>query len=107
VDVRPASVEDAAAILGLRTAAETWLAERGIEQWDTGEISLADVQGQVAAGEWHVACDAGRVRAALRLLWSDPVWGDDQPAVYVHGPGRRDFDGPWPSAVLLERNIAR
>jgi GNAT superfamily N-acetyltransferase len=161
VDVRAARVEDAAAILGLRTAAETWLAERGIEQWHPGEVSLADVRGQVAAGEWHVACDAGRMRAALRLLWSDPVWGDHRPAVYVHGlvidrahaghglgaglldwagargrragatvlrldcveanpglrryyrrlgfreVGRRDFDGPWHSAVLLERAIAR
>ncbi len=154
-------MEDAAAILGLRKAAERWLAERGIEQWHPGEISLADVRGQVAAGEWHVACDAGRVRAALRLLWSDPVWGGDQPAVYVHGlvidraqaggglgaglldwaaaqcrragvavlrldcvednsglrryyarlgfreVGRRDFDGPWHSTLLLERDIAR
>ncbi len=160
-DVRPASPDDAAAILGLRMAAERWLAERGIEQWHPGEVSLADVQGQVAAGQWHVACAGGLMRAALRLLWSDPVWGDDRPAVYVHGlvidrahaghglgaglldwaeaqgrragvtvlrldcvaanpglrryygrlgfreVGRRDFDGPWHSAVLLERDIAR
>lgn len=160
-DVRPAGPDDAAAILGLRAAAERWLAERGIEQWHPGEVSLAEVQGQIAAGEWHVAGAAGLVCAALRLLWSDPVWSDDRPAVYVHGlvidraqagrglgaglldwaaaqgrragvtvlrldcvegnsglrryyarlgfrkVGRRDFDGPWHSAVLLERDITR
>ncbi|MGH3408209.1 MAG: GNAT family N-acetyltransferase, partial [Streptosporangiaceae bacterium] len=112
------------------------------------------------AGQWHVAGNAGLVCAALRLLWSDPVWSDDRPAAYVHGlvidraqagrglgaglldwaaargrragvtvlrldcvegnpglrryyarlgfreVGRRDFDGPWHSTVLLERDIA-
>jgi GNAT superfamily N-acetyltransferase len=78
---------DAPAILGLRTAAELWLHERGIEQWDVGEVSLAEVQKQVSQGEWHVARAGDTVCGALRLLWSDPVvWqADDGFAVYVHG----------------------
>lgn len=160
--MRPASAADAAAILSLRAAAERWLAARGIEQWHPGEVSLADVRRQVDAGEWQVACDGRVILAALRLLWSDPMWhGTERPAVYVHGlvidraqagrglgarlldwaatqgrsagaevlrldcvesnpglrryyaglgfrqVGRHDFDGPWHSAVLLERDIAR
>lgn len=164
VQVRPASADDAAAILALRAAAERWLAARGIEQWHPGEVSLADVRRQVSAGEWHVAWDDRAMHAALRLLWSDSMWtghGTQGPAIYVHGlvidraqagrglgarlldwaatqgrstgagvlrldcvegnprlrryyaglgfreVGRRDFDGPWHSAVLLERYIAR
>jgi GNAT superfamily N-acetyltransferase len=164
VDMRLADAGDAVAILELRAAAERWLAERGIEQWHPGEVSLADVRRQVGAGEWHVACDGGAMSAALRLLLSDPTWarhGTRRPAVYVHGlvidraqagrglgarlldwaaaqgrsagaealrldcvegnpalrryyarlgfreVGRRDFDGPWHRAVLLERDITR
>lgn len=159
--MRPARPDDAAAILGLRAAAARWMAGRGIEQWHPGEVSLAEVRRQVDAGEWHVTGAGQGVQAALRLLWSDPVWADDVPAAYVHGlvidralagrglgaelldwagaqgrragasvlrldcvednpglrryyarqgfreVGRRDFEGPWHSVVLLEREIAR
>lgn len=82
-----AAQPDAPAILGLRAAAELWLHERDIEQWDVGGVSLAEVQQQVSQGEWHVARDGDAVCGALRLLWSDPaVWqADDGLAVYVHG----------------------
>jgi ribosomal protein S18 acetylase RimI-like enzyme len=85
--MRRARQDDAVAILGLREAAALWLAGRGIEQWEPGEVSLAEVRGQVSRGEWHVACDAGVVCGALRLLWSDPaVWQRGGGiAVYVHG----------------------
>jgi len=161
VVVRRAGQGDAEVILGPREAAALWLSGRGIEQWEPGEVSMADLRGQVGRGEWHVACGAGVVCGALRLLWSDPaVW---QPgggvAVYVHGlvidrghagaglgaglldwageqgrragavvlrldcaegnaglrryyarlgfreVGRRDFDGPWHSVVLLGRTL--
>ncbi len=162
VDVRPAAPDDAPAILALRTAAEHWLAGRGIEQWHPGEVTLADITRQARAGEWHLVRADGVARAALRLLWSDPMWtgiGTPRPAVYVHGlvidrayaghrlgarlldwagdqgrragadvlrldcveanpglrsyyarlgfrqVGRHDFDGPWHSTVLLERDI--
>jgi GNAT superfamily N-acetyltransferase len=163
VHLRTATPDEAPAILALRTAAERWLADRGIEQWHPGEITLAGVTSQARAGEWHLASDNGVACATLRLLWSDPLWtgiGTQRPAVYVHGlvidrayagqglgarlldwaadqgrragaevlrldcveinpalrsyyarlgfrqVGRRDFDGPWHSAALLERDIA-
>ncbi len=162
--MRRASADEAAVILELRAAAQRWLTGRGIEQWLPGEISVADVQQQAAAGEWHVAGDDHAIHAALRVLTSDWMWAGHEaqrPAVYVHGlvidraqagrglgarlldwaaaqgrsagaevlrldcmeanpglrqyyaglgfrqVGRLDFDGPWHSAVLLERDITR
>lgn len=85
--LRPAVAGDAAGLLALRTQVEDWLAERGVEQWGRGEVSLADLRRQVAAGEWHVVVDADGVVGGLRLLWSDePVWRrEDCFAAYVHG----------------------
>ena len=83
----PAEAEDAAALLALREAAATWLAGRGIRQWESGEVTLQDVRDQAEAGQWHVVREDGAAVAALRLLWQDePVWGPQPPvAAYVHG----------------------
>jgi GNAT superfamily N-acetyltransferase len=164
IKVEPASEKDAFPMLELRLALEAWLESKGVEQWGRNEVSLADVQRQVAAAEWHVVRSArGQVIGALRLLWSDePVWQhQNEPAAYVHGlmadrehapkglgkellawaeeqaraadvpmlrldcvesnavlrsyyrrlgfseVGRRDFDGPWHSAVLFEKQLTR
>ena len=85
--VEAAGAGDAVAILDLRHAIEDWLAEHQIRQWERGEVQLADVSGQIAAGQWHlVRDDRVRVVAALRILDSDPFWGAaPAAAVYVHG----------------------
>lgn len=86
IKVERARATDAEHILGLRRAAEDWLAERAIVQWPRGRVSLADVLGQIGRGEWHVARRDGRPCAGLRLLWSDErVWQRDNAfAAYVH-----------------------
>jgi ribosomal protein S18 acetylase RimI-like enzyme len=85
--LQPAVAEDAPDLHALREAAARWLQERGIDQWRPGEVGLATFSTQIAAGEWFVDRLGGSVRAALRLLWTDPqFWGarpDD--AGYVHG----------------------
>lgn len=88
LDLRMAVAEDAAVILGLRHAAEDWLAARSIDQWRPREVPLSTIEGQVAAGEFFVAREqSGAIVGAVRLLWSDPaIWGDDGvAAAYVHG----------------------
>lgn len=89
--LQPAEDGDAAILLALRDAAAWWQVRNGIVQWSPGEVGLEEIRAQIAAGEWLVlresAADGPAVRAACRLLWSDPaVWGD-QPgdAGYVHG----------------------
>ncbi len=83
----PARSADSSALLALREAAAVWLAERGIRQWQPGQVSLRHVQDQVADGQWHAVRNSSAVIGALRLLWDDEqMWGP-QPsdAAYVHG----------------------
>ncbi|WP_072803949.1 GNAT family N-acetyltransferase [Rhodococcoides yunnanense] len=89
LDIRPATPDDAAAILALRHTAEDWLADRGIDQWRPREVPLSVIESQVAAGEFVVArlrpTDTPLV-AAMRLIWSDePIWLEENAfAGYVH-----------------------
>ena len=82
-----AEAADAGELLALREAAASWLASRGIRQWDSGEVAVEEVRDQIEAGQWHVVRENGAPVAALRLLWQDEqVWGPQPPdAAYVHG----------------------
>ena len=84
--LRPAGPADAPALEALRASIESWLAERGIQQWTPGEIALKQVEQQIADGDWHVLDHHGRIVAGLRYLRSDPqVWPDNAAAAYLHG----------------------
>jgi GNAT superfamily N-acetyltransferase len=87
LNVRPAAADDAERLHALRETSARWLTDRGIRQWEPGEVSLATVRAQAAAGEWFLDREDGQLRAALRFLWSDPeIWGADAGrAGYVHG----------------------
>lgn len=84
--IRPAVPDDVAAVHALRQAAADWLEGRGIQQWRRDDTPPETVAAQVERGEWQVAVARGAVRAALRLLTSDPEWPPDGVrACYVHG----------------------
>ena len=105
--VELASATDAATILGLRHAAEDWLAARRIDQWAPREVPLATVAAQIEAKEFYVARrdPSGPVIAALRLIGSDPtIWPEeDELACYVHGLViNRSDAGTGLGAALLE-----
>jgi GNAT superfamily N-acetyltransferase len=88
VQLQVARASDAPAILTLRDDVARWQETRGVPGWRPGEVSLAQIEAQVTAGEWHVLHDGdGGLIAALRLLLDDPVmWGARPPdSVYVHG----------------------
>jgi ribosomal protein S18 acetylase RimI-like enzyme len=80
-------MDDADEVLGLREAAAHWLVGRGIRQWQPGEIDLPTIRAQIEAGEWFLLRRIDGVLAALRFLWSDPLFWGEQPegAGYVHG----------------------
>jgi GNAT superfamily N-acetyltransferase len=82
-----ARTDDGELILALRETAARRLTEQDIAQWVPGEVTLGEVDDQVARGEWWVSRVQDAVLGALRLLDSDPeVWGtDDGGALYVHG----------------------
>ncbi|OZD07198.1 GNAT family N-acetyltransferase [Rhodococcus sp. 06-235-1A] len=87
--VELASAADAATILGLRLAAEDWLAARRINQWTPREVPLSTVAAQIDAGEFYIARrhPGGPIVGALRLIWADPaIWPKQgEAAGYVHG----------------------
>ncbi len=87
ITLQPAEAAHAAAVLRMREDAAHWQRAEGIRQWAPGEVSLPEIQAQVAAGEWFVHIRESIVAASVRLLWSDPiVWGSDRgDAAYVHG----------------------
>jgi GNAT superfamily N-acetyltransferase len=71
----------------MREAAARWLVERGIRQWQPGEVDIRTLREQIEAGEWFVHRQSGRLLVALRFLWTDPVFWGERPddAAYVHG----------------------
>lgn len=96
--VRRAGPHDASSLLALRIAAEHWLAERGIQQWGSGEVTLEGVAAQLDRGEWFISTDGSRsIVAAARF----PFYAD----LGYRQVGRRDFDGPWFSAALFEKQL--
>jgi GNAT superfamily N-acetyltransferase len=102
--VRLAAPADGPHILGLRSELEHWLAGRGIQQWNAGEVTLSDLTAQLARDEWHVLRSGTDLAGALRILWSDAlVWQDKNTfAVYVHGlMVHRSYAGQHVGAHLL------
>lgn len=83
----PAAERDVQRLRDLREAAAAWMRGQGIRQWEPGEVSDAQIQAQIDAGEWFVHRSDGGIQGGLRLLWSDlEVWGDrSDDAAYVHG----------------------
>ena len=82
-----AEPRDVSELSRLRDEAARWLQHRGIRQWLPGEVTPADLAGQVARGEWFVRRGNSGMVAAMRFLLSDePVWGVRDPdSAYVHG----------------------
>lgn len=103
--LRPATPDDAPAIVALRDGLARWLTDTGVNQWQEGEITVEHVTEGAHLGEWHVAEEDGEIVACVRLAWSDPdFWGDDDaPAGYVHGlMVRRDHAGHGWGRGLVE-----
>jgi GNAT superfamily N-acetyltransferase len=90
VRLEPATLAEAADCLRLRDEAAAWLLGRGLDQWRSGEVSLAEVEEAVRRGETLVVREGGRVVATVTVTSADPgVWGtgtrvDDVSARYVH-----------------------
>ena len=86
-DLTSAVADDADELHALREAAARWLVGQGVRQWQPGEVDIRTIRRQIEGGEWFVHRRTGRLLAALRFLWSDPLFWGEQPddAAYVHG----------------------
>ncbi|MFC9188528.1 N-acetyltransferase [Streptomyces cyaneofuscatus] len=111
---RAASDDDLTELVRLRDAAARWQIERGIEQWQPGELDEGHFRRRLREGEVWLATlgPDGPSAGAWELWWDDePAWGAQPPvAGYVHRlmTDRRTAP-PGAGRVLLaeaERRIA-
>lgn len=84
--VHRADTDDAEELVGLRDDIARWMHDVGIRTWNPGEVQPADVHGWLDAGTVYVRREAGRIVAAVVILWEDPdIWGEtDGAAGYIH-----------------------
>ena len=88
----PALPRDAEELHALREAAAQWLVDRGIRQWQPGEVDVGTIRAQIEAAEWFVHRRTARVLAALRLGFVER--------------GRREF-AAWGPVTLVEKPLTR
>lgn len=79
LSVETAEPGDALPLLVLRQSLEQWLESKGIEQWGRGEVSLSEIERQVADDEWRVvrgpdglrtSAAPGSARCSARSHWA-------------------------------------
>lgn len=77
---------DAAALWALRREREDWFARKGIVQWPLGSLPLAEIEVQLAEGQWWCVRGGEGIDASVRLMVTDEeFWGaDPTPALYLH-----------------------
>lgn len=87
VDLRPATIDQAADVLGLLDEAAAWLHEQGItDQWPR-HFDPSWIVQPIERGETWLASVEGTFAGTVSLNWSDPLWdglGDGDRAGYVH-----------------------
>ncbi len=102
---QPAESSDIHDIWLLRRELETWLAERGIDQWHSGSMPESAIAAQVRAGEWSVVRNDDGLVGAVRVLWDDPAFWDEAGETSVFVPGlmvRREHAGTGVGSCLLD-----
>ncbi|MGW6358717.1 GNAT family N-acetyltransferase [Streptomyces sp. NPDC055092] len=83
---RRADEDDPGTLVGLYDEAARWMAERGIDQWKSGEKTEDHFRLRMKEGEVWLAHDGPAACGAYELWWDDePAWGARPPdAGYVH-----------------------
>ena len=107
VDVRVATADDLAAVLGILDEAAAWLWSQGIRQWPQ-YFEPQWVLPRLEAGETWLAWSGGEAVGTFTLQWDDTAWSDhhDDDAGYVHRLAVRRGSGGL-GRVLLDDAAAR
>lgn len=104
--VRPAVAADLGYAIRMRDGAAEWQQQRGIDQWQVGEVNPRYFQRLVDSGMLYMAEQwDGRVVGMVTVVWSDDdVWGlQTTPAGYIHGlVVDREFAGYGYGRLLLD-----
>jgi RimJ/RimL family protein N-acetyltransferase len=86
VSLRPAKIDDLETILEILQAAQSWLADRHIAQWNR-PFTVDWLAPRIASGECWIAEQEGEPVGVCRLLWEDRLfWGerDQGESAYIH-----------------------
>ena len=85
VEVRAATADDLAAVLGILDEAAAWLWSQGIRQWPQ-YFEPQWVLPRLDARETWLAWSGGEAVGTFTLQWDDAAWSDhhDDDAGYVH-----------------------
>ena len=102
-ELRLATADDVAAVLGILDEAAAWLWSRGIRQWPE-YFAPRWVLPRLEAGETWLAWSGGEAVATFTLQWDDRAWSDhhDDDAGYVHRLAVRRSAGGLGRALLDE-----
>jgi protein-tyrosine phosphatase len=86
LSVERATVSDAEALLAMRARLSSWLATRGVVQWQSGSLNVARLREQIVADSVYVGRLNDQVIGSFTLTDEDvPIWGSDSTsAAYVH-----------------------
>ena len=87
--IRHANANDLDAVIALRSHAETWLREAGIEQWTVHATGVKNIRVSIDAGTAYiVTTGAGDIVGSLTLDGADlDFWTPaeaSQPALYLY-----------------------
>jgi len=111
VTIERATPEDADQFVAVHEEAARWLWDRGIHQWQPGELPRSWVDRTIARGESYIVRRDGKTIGTVMLQWSDEeTWGvTPDEAGYIHGLRvRRSAAGQGLGRALLawaEREI--
>jgi len=105
-DLRVATADDLAAVLGILDEAAAWLWSEGIRQWPE-YFEPQWVLPRLEAGETWLAWSGGETVGTFTLQWDDAAWSDhhDDDAGYVHRLAVRRSAGGL-GRVLLDEAAA-
>jgi GNAT superfamily N-acetyltransferase len=105
VDVRPARVEDAAAVASILAEVDAWVGSFGTAMWELNEVDAARVAAEVAQGLFAVAWRGREAAGTVKFQLEDQEFWPDRPAdnaAYIHRLAvRRPYAGQGVSGALM------
>lgn len=121
MDIRRATIGEAALAQSILREAARWLDEIGQTLWNPEEIELAEVERRAAQGELVVGLEGATAVACMYLQLEDPIFWPEakvDESLYVHrlavrrahagkGWGARLLAWASQEAIALKRNFVR
>ena len=109
--IRPATMQDLDAAVGILDEAARWLEQSGMPMWRDNELTAERVAADIAANLFYLAECSGELAGTLKFQLEDPQFWPDLPqgeAAYIHRLAvRRRFAGQDVSTALMQWAVER